>query len=175
MRVYFSPRTPWFRFASPRIKSTNPFSQAVVCSAIIFTTSSTRAAMPQTSLPTPNASVNLLVNLHCPTSPSPRSSSALLSSFVPHSRLPSPWNTSSATLPWFCHSFRSPDLCAKSEPRTVSCERDDVVYCIFWVKCFAFSMCFMIKIVCVHFPSIFGVCNLFFYIFCIFCFRRSLK
>ena len=34
----------------------------------------------------------------------PRTSSALLSSFMPHSKLPSPWNTSSATPPWFCRS-----------------------------------------------------------------------
>ena len=37
---------------------------------------------------------------------------------MPHSKLPSPWNTSSAAPPWFCHSFRSPDLCAKYEHRT---------------------------------------------------------
>ena len=70
MQVYFRLAPPDLGVASPRIKSTNPVSQAVVCSAISFTTSSPRAAMRHTSLPTSNAIVDLLANLHCPTSPS---------------------------------------------------------------------------------------------------------
>ena len=61
---------PDFGFDNFRIKSTNPVSQAVVYFAISFITSSTRAAIPQTSFPTPNANVNLLAKLRCPTSPS---------------------------------------------------------------------------------------------------------
>ena len=50
--------------------------------------------------------------------PPPRDAAKML--FMLHSNLPSPWNTSSATTPWLCHSFRSSDLCEKYEHRTVS-------------------------------------------------------
>jgi hypothetical protein len=72
-------------FVSPRIILTNPVSQAVVCFAISFTTSSTRAVIPQNSLLTPK----------CQRQP-PRqyalpheslASSALLSSCMSHSKL----------------------------------------------------------------------------------------
>jgi hypothetical protein len=111
---------PDLGFGNPRIISTDPISQAVSCFAISSTTSRTRAAIPQTSLPTlkchhqPPRQYTLLNEFLA--HPLPR-----FSSCIPHSRFPSPWITSSAAPPWFCHSFLSPDLCAKYKHRTVSC------------------------------------------------------
>jgi hypothetical protein len=54
--------------ANPRIISTNPVSRVAVCFAINSTTPSTRAAVPQTSLPTSKCQRQLSANVYCPRS-----------------------------------------------------------------------------------------------------------
>ena len=116
VRVYFPPRNPLFR----------------VCQSPNQANQSCKSTLVRPSCALPLASLLLVLGQPCPRLPflhqmptstfSPiciaheslalpplccsrvtRSSSVLLSSFIPHSKMPSPWNTFSATPPWFCH------------------------------------------------------------------------
>ena len=88
-------------FANPRIIPTYPASRAAVRFVLPSTTSKLVPGLPYPRLLFlhQNANVNFLANMHCPRVP--RSSAALLSSCRPHSKLPSPSNTSSAAPTWF--------------------------------------------------------------------------